>query len=120
MKFISYSGATIALVLAQPNWNSKPVLSMSLPTDATRGISGRESRRNFARSSRYSFNYTTRFNDAADATEFRIGLQRLKDELMAVPLWVDPVRLSAQRNAVARRFRSRPISPFATAASGSS
>jgi len=96
MKFITYAGATIALILAQPNRKTRPVLTATMPfTDVAEALSKRQSRRNFGRSSRYRLEYTPWFKNAQLAKEFRIGLTRLKDETVAVPLWDDWVKLPA-------------------------
>ena len=96
MKFIDYAGETIALLLAQPNWAVRPKCTATLPfTSIDKAISARESRRNFGRSSRYLLEYTPRFSGAEKSTEFRIGLARLIEETVAVPLWLDSIVISS-------------------------
>jgi uncharacterized phage protein (TIGR02218 family) len=96
MKFISYGGETLALILAQPNWSVSPRVTDTLPfTSIEKANTGREGRQNFGRSNRYLLDYTPRFSGAAAATEFRIGLNRLAEETLAVPLWTDSVVLSS-------------------------
>jgi uncharacterized phage protein (TIGR02218 family) len=95
MKFVDYGGATIALILAQPNWATPPKCTATLPfTSIDKATSGRESRQNFGESHRYLLDYTPRFQGAALSTEFRIGLNRLTEETVAVPLWIDSVIIS--------------------------
>ena len=96
MKFIDYGDEVLALILAQPNRKTRPRLTATLPfTDVAKAISARESRRNFGRSSRYTLEYTPWFKNAPLATEFRIGLTRLKDETVAVPLWDDAIKVTS-------------------------
>lgn len=101
MKFIDYAGETIALILTPPNWReAKPRCETLLPfTTIDKALSARESRRNWGRSSRYTIEFAPRFRTAAAATEFRLGLNALKVEPVAVPMWLDGVKISALSNA---------------------
>lgn len=95
MKFVDYNGETIALILAQPNWATPPRVTDTLPfTSLDKAISGREKRQAFGTSNRYLFEFSPRFATADKSTEFRIGLNRLTEETVAVPLWTDGVQLS--------------------------
>src|SRR5207248_3025394 len=94
-QFITLNGETIALCLAQPNRATEPEITASLPTDiAWHPIAKDESRRVFAGAARYQQKYKTTLRTAADCTEFRMWLNRLKSELVAVPLWSDRCRLA--------------------------
>ena len=95
MKFIHYNGEDVCLILAQPMMRPKPKLTLILPfTDTDTAISHREERKTMGKTGRYVFEYTPHFKNAGFSTEFRIGLQRLHDEVVAVPLWMDWVKLS--------------------------
>lgn len=97
MKFITHASETIALILAPPNRTSKPQLTTMLPhTSVDRALSAQESRRNFGRTLRYTLEYTPRFRTAAQSTEFRLGLVRLRDEPVAVPLWDDGITITSK------------------------
>jgi hypothetical protein len=99
-QFITWNGETIALCLAQPNLASKLEITATLPTDvAWHPIAKDESRRVFAGASRYQQKYKTTLRTAADCTEFRLWLNRLKDELVAVPVWSDRCTLATDAAA---------------------
>jgi hypothetical protein len=96
MKFLTHSDETIALLLAPPNRTVRPRVTPTLPfTNIDRALSGRQERRTFGQSSRYSFEYTPRFRTVKESTEFRLGLVRLKDEPLAVPLWNDGITMTS-------------------------
>src|SRR5205807_689484 len=99
-QFIAYNGPfgleTIALLLAPANWENPPKLEPQLPAEiSSHPISKNESRRSFAASSRYTFTYTAELWSTNAMTEFRIWLNRLRDETVAVPLWTDDCELTA-------------------------
>lgn len=101
MKFLDYNGETLALCLARPDWDH----TMTVEVDLTRmvhieqALSHEESRELFGASARYSFSYKPFFLGARESTDFRLWLNRLKDELVAVPLWQDGVELTNPVNA---------------------
>jgi hypothetical protein len=99
MKFVDYNSETIALCLTPPDWAREVKVELNIPTDVAKGISARESRRSFAQSARYTLEYQLDSADAKASTEMRIGLQRLKGETVAVPMWTDQCELSAAKNA---------------------
>lgn len=112
MLFIDYGGETIALLLAQPNWAQPVTLELSLPfTDITKGISARESRKVFGLSSRYSFAYSVWLPDTETCTDFRLWINRLKGETLAVPLWTDQIILSASSTAGATSLTKSALMP---------
>jgi hypothetical protein len=95
-RIITYSAESIALLLAPPDWSQPVQLDLELPADIDRTlISKRESRRVFGRSARYTLTYRASLADANESTELRIWLARVKGETVAVPLWTDPVLLTA-------------------------
>ncbi len=101
-QIISYAGTGIGtpveqlgLLLARPDWSSDLKVELQLPTDVARApISTRESRRSFAQSARYSIQWRAYLDNAADATELRIFLTRLKGEMVAAPMWTDGVEIA--------------------------
>lgn len=95
-EFITLNGETIALCLAAPNWEQPIVVELTLPATVERSLSADESRRVFASSVRYELEYKALFPTAADSTDFRVWLNRLKGELVAVPMWTDQVELSCE------------------------
>ena len=99
-QFINYNGPfgaeAIALLLASPNWDVEPKCEPQLPTDvASHPISAFESRRTFAGSSRYELTYKAEFWSIQEQTEFRLWLNQLKDQTIAVPLWTDDCVMTA-------------------------
>lgn len=102
---------TLALCAARPNWLEAMKLEASLPTDVTRGLSARESRRAFALTSRYTFEHLFDAKDAADSTDLRLWLNRLKNETVAVPLWTDQVELRLGCNAGATTLQKTSPNP---------
>jgi hypothetical protein len=118
MKFISYNGEKIALFLAPPNWADAVNVELTLPfTEITTAISAQESRRTFGKSARYSLEYSVApgpdpANDAAFSTNLRLWLQRLKEEMVAVPMWTDAVEIAgniAARNTVIPKTAANPV-----------
>ena len=100
--FVNFEGAQIALLLARPNWGSPVKLAPMLPADVQKALSGDESRRNFARTFRHSFEYSidTDPRHPEEPTELRLWLLRVKpNDKVVVPLWTDGVELSADKDA---------------------
>src|SRR5947209_14625874 len=99
-QFINYSGETIALVLARPNRKDDPKIVPNFLSDAHgHPISKFESRRNYARSVRYDVQFRARLPSVAEATEFRIWLNKQKQQTIAIPLWTDVCYLTAAVNS---------------------
>jgi len=93
-QIITYQGATTGLLCAQPNWDTQVKVALEIPTDiAKQPITFTESRRNFAQSARYSMAWMAYLPTAANATELRIFLTRIRGEAVAVPLWTDACEL---------------------------
>lgn len=93
-RIVNYSGTQVGLLAAEPNWDSEIKVSLELPTDVTKEpITLQESRRNFAQTARYKMSWTSYLSNAADATELRIFLTRLRGEGLLVPLWPDVCEL---------------------------
>lgn len=105
-QFINYTGIlgaeTIGLCLVQPNRVQQPKKTLSFPSDVSRlAPSKKESRRTFANSARYQTTYLATLRTAADLTEFRLFLNQLKTQTVAVPLWDDGCQLTAAANIAA-------------------
>lgn len=99
-QFITYLGETIALVLARPNRTQAPKVTPNFLSDAHgHPISKFESRRNYGRSVRYDVQFRARLRSVAEATEFRIWLNKQKDQTIAIPLWTDVCYLTAAANS---------------------
>lgn len=97
--FTTIDGELCALLLAPPNLAAGPVtVELTLPTETTKALSGRQTRRNFARFMRYSEEYTLDtmvYEDPAKASsELRLWLTRLKGDTVAVPLWMDGIEFA--------------------------
>jgi hypothetical protein len=89
-RIITYQGASYGLLVAPPNWDTEVTVALELPTDISKEpITFQESRRNFAASVRYKLTYTCYLSNAADSTELRLFLTRLRGESMFVPMWTD-------------------------------
>ncbi len=114
MKFIDdpSDDSIFALILARPNRSTHPRLTLEIPfTETDRAISAREARRAFGRSSRYTLEYAPWLKNAGMATEFRIGLERLHAELVAVPLWDDVIVLNTGCSASATSLQKTSLDP---------
>ena len=114
MKFISYSGETIALCLIEPNWQEplRVEIDLSQNTNITAALSAKETRERFGRTSRYSFEYSVFTDDAAESAKLRLFLQRLKGETVAVPMWMDGVELYSAHtpgNTVLDKTPNNPV-----------
>jgi hypothetical protein len=89
-RIVNVQGTQMGLLAAQPNWATQIKVTLELPTDVSKeAITFNESRRNFAQSARYSLAYQCYLNNAADATELRLFLSRIRSEMVAVPMWTD-------------------------------
>jgi hypothetical protein len=89
--FTNYHGVDdLALCLAPANWRTPPKLTAEFPfTDIERAILGNETRRSFGLTKKHGLEYSPIFLNDFDSTAFRLGLNRLKTELVGVPLWID-------------------------------
>ena len=93
-QLVNFNGAQAAMLAARPNWDTPIKLTLDLPSDVEKqAITFLESRRNFAKSARYTFEWRCYLSNAADATELRILLTRLRGESVIVPLWTDVCEL---------------------------
>jgi len=111
-RIITFQGAQVGLLVAPPNWDTEIKVSLALPTDvAKQPITFAESRRNFAQSARYKITWTTYLSNAADATELRIFLTRVRGESILAPLWPDVCELVADANIGATSLTTfdRPV-----------
>ena len=89
-RIFTVAGQQVALLAAQPNWATEVTLALDLPTDIEKeAITLTEARRNFAQSARYTMKWTTYLSNAADSTELRIFLTRVRGESIICPLWTD-------------------------------
>ena len=89
-RMITLAGQPAGLLAAQPNWDSEVTVSLELPVDVSKEpITFHESRRVFAQSARYSMSWRAYLSNAADSTELRIFLTRVRGEPVLVPLWPD-------------------------------
>jgi hypothetical protein len=100
MIFITYNGATLALCLAQPNWDQDLKVEISTPwAEVTEAQSGAEARQPFGESARYMLEYVVDTSTAKESTDLRMWLLRLRDETVAVPMWADYVESTNSFNA---------------------
>lgn len=100
MQFIDYLGSTLALLLAQPNWDKDVKVELSVPwTEITEARSGAEDRQPFGESARYTLEYTVDTVSGRESEDLRMWLLRLRDEQVAVPMWADYVESAALFNA---------------------
>lgn len=100
MIFIDYNGAVLALLLAQPNWEKEVKVELSVPwSEITEARSGAEARQPFGESARYAIEYTVDTGDAKESTDLKMWLMRLRDEMVAVPMWADYVEAQNGFNA---------------------
>ena len=89
-RIVTIQGAQYGLLAASPNWEREVKVSLELPTDVSKEpITFNESRRNFAQSARYRMTWTSYLATAADSTELRLFLTRIRGETLAVPMWPD-------------------------------
>lgn len=87
----------LAVLLPRANWSTPPKLTTEFPfTDIERAILGNETRRCYGLTEKHTLEVTSTiiFNDF-DATALRQGLNRLKDELVGVPIWTDFLRTTS-------------------------
>jgi hypothetical protein len=101
MIFTTYNGATLALLLAHPNWAQQPVkVELSVPwAEITEARSGAEDRQPYGESARYTLEYTVDTFSARESSDLRAWLMRLRDEQVAVPMWADYVESAGAFNA---------------------
>ena len=95
MKFVTFQGAPLALLLAPPNYDSPITVDVELPNDVEPGLSALESRRAFAAIPRYTLTYKAYLGDAYTSTVLRLWLLQLQGQTVAVPMWPDQVELAA-------------------------
>jgi hypothetical protein len=89
-RIITFGGAQYGLLAAAPNWDTEVTVTLELPTDVSKEpITLQESRRAFAQSARYKMTWSSYLSNAADATELRLFLTRIRGESIFVPLWPD-------------------------------
>jgi Phage conserved hypothetical protein BR0599 len=94
-RIVTVGGTQVGLLVAKPNWDTEVTVSLELPTDIEKQpITFYESRRNFAQSARYSLTWRSYLFSAADATELRIFLTRVRGETVVAPLWTDGCELA--------------------------
>jgi len=94
-RIFTVDGQQVALLLAKPNWATEVTITLELPTDVSKeAITFTESRRNFAQSARYKMKWSSYMSNAADATELRLFLTRVRGESIVVPLWTDMCELA--------------------------
>jgi len=111
-RIITFQSQQVGLLVAQPNWESEIKLTLDLPTDvAKKPITFAESRRNFAQSARYKMTWRSYLSNAADATELRIFLTRVRGESILAPLWTDACEIATNASAGATSFTTldRPV-----------
>jgi hypothetical protein len=116
-RIITFSGSEFGLLMAQPNWDTEVKITLTLPTDVEKQpITFAESRRNFAASSRYTMEWTSYLSNAADATELRIFLTRVRGESIIVPLWPDgcEIQTAATAGATSITLLDLPVRSGAT------
>jgi len=94
MIFTTFQGQDLALCLLEPDWNNPVKVSLTLPSQVDRSLSGKESRRAFAKSMRYELDYQAQTMTNKETTDLRLWVNRLGDTKVAVPLWPDRVYLS--------------------------
>ena len=119
MEFITYNSEAVALFLAPPNWDQPVTLEINGPFSAnTVAVSAQTSRRQFAKTARYALEYyvstpipTSLSDDVVFSTNLRLWLQRLKGEMVAVPLWTDGVEISAPVTAGNTSFSKTSVNP---------
>lgn len=96
--FITIGSETVALLLASPNRNSPVKVTPFLPDSVQAAISKREVRQNFARTFRYTLEYSADVLDTKNMTDLQLWLLRHKGETVAVPLWNDFVEINGSFN----------------------
>ena len=100
MVFTSYNDQTIALLLAQPNWEKPIKVKLRFPwAEVTTARAGDEDRQPYGESTRYTLEYTVDTSDARQTSDLKMWLDRLRDELVAVPMWEDHVECANAFNA---------------------
>jgi hypothetical protein len=95
-RIITLGSAQYGLLAAPPNWDTEVKINLELPTDVSKEpITFTESRRTFAASARYKMSWTSYLPSAAEATDLRIFLTRIRSEGILVPLWPDVCELKS-------------------------
>lgn len=111
-RIITWQSAQVGLLVAPPNWDTEIKVTLNLPTDvAKKPITFAESRRTFAQSARYKMSWRSYLSNAADATELRIFLTRVRGESILAPLWPDVCETTADAAVGATSFTTfdRPV-----------
>jgi hypothetical protein len=100
--FTNYHGTDdLALCLAPPNWRTAPRATAEFPfIDIQRALLGNETRRSFGLTKKHGLQYSPIFLNTFDSTALRLGLNRLKAELVGVPLWTDICLTTASLGSV--------------------
>ena len=94
MQWISIGLYPVVLFILQPNFATEIKVTLSIMDQVQAAQSNKGSRRAFTNTGRYTVEMECLCSNAQESTEVRLGLNRLKDDLVALPLWVDQVVLT--------------------------
>ena len=94
MQWVSIGLQPIVLFILPPNFATEVKVTLSIMDQVQVTQNNKGSTRSFTNTGRYSVEMECLCSNAQESTEVRLGLNRLKDDLVALPLWVDLVVLT--------------------------
>lgn len=99
MEWVTLGGQPSVLFLLPPNFATNIKVSLSVMDMAQVTQDNKSSTRSFTSKGRYKIEMECLCGNSQESTDIRQGLNRLKGELVALPLWTDSVSLTTQTNA---------------------
>ena len=97
MIYVTFNGQSSLLVLAEPEWQTAPKVTLTTPGDVAAANYGQESRRAFAKSLRYTLEYTPQTETLAQSTAIRQALNVYRSQPVVCPLWTDAVQMAVNQ-----------------------
>lgn len=99
MEWVNLGGTNAVLFLLPPNFATDIKVSLSVMDMAQVTQNNKSSTRSFISKGRYTVEMSCLCGNTQESTDIRQGLNRLKGELVALPLWTDSITLTTQTNA---------------------
>lgn len=99
MEWVTIGGNASVLFLLPPNFATDIKVTLSVMDMAQVTQDNKSSTRSFTTKGRYTVEMECLCGNIQESTDIRMGLNRIKGELVVLPLWTDSVALTAQTNA---------------------
>lgn len=99
MQWITIGLSPVVLFMLPPNFATEIKVSLSVMDQAQVTQNNKSSTRSFTDKGRYTIEMECLCGNVQESTDVRMGLNRLKNEYVSLPLWVDNVVLTAQTTA---------------------